>query len=433
MDESASLRRKAVNKRRVNVLVSEDEDEQNHTLSTPPQKKARYIKNQVESGSDVFIDVDGNDNRSEGLSTPSRSATPPPSRKSLPKKRGTNSSSSKAQGSKKRRPVDHSEDDFVEDVVSDDLGPGLPDEYDNDQEFVDDGPRKGKSKAVTKGRGGKGTKNSKAKGKAESQEKEIIVRDERQGVASSSMKIRIKPIINVDSASATKSGSDSVLPDPDKGDGPSSQKKRKLPPIKKNKTAASGISTTAAKPSVSAKSTVADGALATSAIRASASSQGGDFNLQDRNVYEMLFKTTGGSNSRAGNLRENEERRKYLNSLRQADKAKRALDAKRTFDLQAQMDKISAFEDRLRRVNSCVLYPNILGAKMRETFEQGRRRREPKEEGEMSWFVYWQSPRCIADRVIKNLLKTVYSICIVSLVPTVCRPSPLSPFQTVVR
>lgn len=55
------------------------------------------------------------------------------------------------------------------------------------------------------------------------------------------------------------------------------------------------------------------------------------------------------------------------------------------------MDKISAFEDRLRLANSCVLYPNILGAKMREAFEQGRRRRETQEEGgnnTMPWFVY---------------------------------------------
>ncbi|KAJ3936839.1 MAG: hypothetical protein NXY57DRAFT_869931, partial [Lentinula lateritia] len=141
----------------------------------------------------------------------------------------------------------------------------------------------------------------------------------------------------------------------------------------------------------SSKTTTADGVSSTPAARASAGSQGGDFNLQDRNVYEMLFKSTGGSNARAGSLRENEERRKYLNSLREADKAKRALDAvglalqvrlfkptqvqKQMFDLQAQMDKISAFEDRLRLANSCVLYPNILGAKMREAFEQGRRRR----------------------------------------------------------
>ncbi|KAJ3759877.1 hypothetical protein EV360DRAFT_8800, partial [Lentinula raphanica] len=130
--------------------------------------------------------------------------------------------------------------------------------------------------------------------------------------------------------------------------------------------------------------------LASSAAKPSTGSQGGDFNLQDRSVYEMLFKNAGGSNARAGSIRD-KERRRDLDNLREADKARRAIEAvsftrharlflanpiqKRTFDLQAQMDKISAFEDRLRRANSCVLYPNILGAKMRETFEQNRRRR----------------------------------------------------------
>ncbi|KAJ3732996.1 hypothetical protein DFJ43DRAFT_271221 [Lentinula guzmanii] len=391
MDESASLRRKSINKRRANILLSESEDDQNGP-STPPQKKARYTETQLESEEEVSIDVDGNDDHSQRLSSLSRSVTPPPQRPST-NKRGNKSSSKRLQGPRKRRTVDDSDDDdFDVDVVSDDLGTGFPDEYDDDQDFVHDGLKKGKSKPVAKGKGGKGGKgkNSKTKVKTESQEKEIIVRDERQGVAaSSSMKIRIKPSVNVDTAPSSNLGYDSAAPEPDKGDGPSSQsqKKRKLPPIKKNKTATSGASTTAAKPNASLKSTTTDGVPATpttSATRASTGLQGGDFNLQDRNVYEMLFKSAGGSNARAGNLRENEERRKQLNSMREADKARRALDAKRTFDLQAQMDKISAFEDRLRRTNRCVLYPNILGAKMREVFEQNRRRQEPQEDGEMT-------------------------------------------------
>ncbi|KAJ3802864.1 hypothetical protein GGU11DRAFT_444037 [Lentinula aff. detonsa] len=382
-----------MNKRRANILLSESEDDQNRSPSTPPQKKARYTETQLESEEDVSIDVDGNDVHSERLSSLSRSVTPPPQRPSTNKReRGNKSSSKRLQGPRKRRTVDDSDDEFDIDVVSDDLGTGFPDEYDDDQDFVQDGLKKGKSKPVAKGKGGKGGKgkNSKTKVKAESQEKEITVRDERQGVAaSSSMKIRIKPSVNVDTAPSTNLGYDSAAPEPDKGDGPSSQsqKKRKLPPIKKNKTATSGASTTAAKPNASLKSTATDGVPATpitSATRASTGLQGGDFNLQDRNVYEMLFKSAGGSNARAGNLRENEERRKQLNSMREADKARRALDAKRTFDLQAQMDKISAFEDRLRRTNRCVLYPNILGAKMREVFEQNRRRQEPQEDGEMT-------------------------------------------------
>ncbi|KAH7871853.1 uncharacterized protein C8R40DRAFT_1120483 [Lentinula edodes] len=183
--------------------------------------------------------------------------------------------------------------------MSDDLGRGILDERDDDEEFVDDVPKKGKGKSSTakvKGiKGGKGTKNPRVKGKGQSQEKEITVRDERQGVASSSMKIRIKPSVNVDAVPVTNPGMGSVAPDAEKGDGPIPQKKRKLPSIKKNKTAASGTPTTVAKPTASinasSKTTMADGVPSTPAARASAGSQGGDFNLQDRNVYEMLFKS----------------------------------------------------------------------------------------------------------------------------------------------
>ncbi|KAJ4469429.1 hypothetical protein C8J55DRAFT_523914 [Lentinula edodes] len=385
MDESVSLRRKSVNKRRVNVLLSEDEDDQDRTPFSPPQKRTRYSRSPIEPEEDILIDVD--DDRSEGLLSPSRSFTPPQQQKSSSKKRESYPSSTRSRESKKRW-ADDSGDEFDVGVVSDDLGRGIRDEPDDDEEFVDDVPKKGKGKSTAKAKGakgGKGTKNPRVKGKGQSQEKEITVRDERQGVASSSMKIRIKPSVNVDAVPVTNPGMGSVAPDAEKGDGPIPQKKRKLPSIKKNKTAASGTPTTISKPTASmnasSKTITADGVPSTPAARASAGSQGGDFNLQDRNVYEMLFKSTGGSNARAGSLRENEERRKYLNSLREADKAKRALDAKQMFDLQAQMDKISAFEDRLRLANSCVLYPNILGAKMREAFEQGRRRREPQGEG----------------------------------------------------
>ncbi|KAJ3779309.1 hypothetical protein FB446DRAFT_782499 [Lentinula raphanica] len=388
MDEPTSSRRKSSNKRRANVLLSESEDDQNLVLSSPAQKRFRYTK-QAEWDEDALVNVDDNDVPNESPSSLSRSTTPPPKQK-LHLKRGRDSGSMKYHGNKKSRSGDDTDDEYEVDILSDDLGPGPADEYDDaDLDFADDSPKKGKGRPTPKNKGGKngkGMKNSRAKNKAESQQKEIIVRDERQGVASSSMKIRIKPSLTANPAPATKSSLDPAVPILEIDDRPTSQAqaKRKLPPIKKNKT------TSSAATNVKPKTTTTDdisATLASSAAKPSTGSQGGDFNLQDRSVYEMLFKNAGGSNARAGSIRD-KERRRDLDNLREADKARRAIEAKRTFDLQAQMDKISAFEDRLRRANSCVLYPNILGAKMRETFEQNRRRREPQEEGEMTWSVY---------------------------------------------
>ncbi|KAF9069620.1 hypothetical protein BDP27DRAFT_680990 [Rhodocollybia butyracea] len=278
--------------------------------------------------------------------------------------------------------AEESEDEFEEDAVSDDLNLEQADDYEDDHDFVEDLPKKAKGKVAAKGKGEKG----KAKARHTMEEKEIIVRDERKGAASSG-KIRIKPSQRVDIASVEESAVDSA-PDTGKSD-VAPQKKQKLPTIKKNKILTSGAPNTpvATKSAPSAAKTSTDGASttpSTPATRVPANLQGADFNLQDRSVYDSIFKNKSGGASRSGNSRENEERRKYLDNLREADKAKRALDAKHTFDLQAQMDKISAFEDRLRRGYSSVLYPNILGAKMREVYEQERRRREPQEEGETS-------------------------------------------------
>ncbi|KAJ3936838.1 MAG: hypothetical protein NXY57DRAFT_81576 [Lentinula lateritia] len=195
MDESVSLRRKSVNKRRVNVLLSEDEDDQDRTPFSPPQKRTR-----------------------EGLLSPSRSFTPPQQQKSSSKKRESHPSSTRSRESKKRW-ADDSGDEFDVGVVSDDLGRGILDERDDGEELVDDVPKKGKGKSTAKAkgvRGGKGTKNPRVKGKGQSQEKEITVRDERQGVASSSMKIRIKPSVNVDAVPVTNPSIGSVAPDAEK-------------------------------------------------------------------------------------------------------------------------------------------------------------------------------------------------------------------------
>ncbi|KAI6039075.1 hypothetical protein EDC04DRAFT_1826882 [Pisolithus marmoratus] len=70
-----------------------------------------------------------------------------------------------------------------------------------------------------------------------------------------------------------------------------------------------------------------------------------------------------------------EERRKELNRMRDEARAKRAEEAKISFDLQAQAEKIARFERRLRAENSSVLHPNFLAAKFRDEWEMERRRR----------------------------------------------------------
>jgi hypothetical protein len=70
---------------------------------------------------------------------------------------------------------------------------------------------------------------------------------------------------------------------------------------------------------------------------------------------------------------------------------------KHVFDLQAQWDKISRFEERLRQEKSSVLFPNFLAAKFKDDWEWQRRKDldrdgtnralarddRPKEEGEL--------------------------------------------------
>lgn len=44
------------------------------------------------------------------------------------------------------------------------------------------------------------------------------------------------------------------------------------------------------------------------------------------------------------------------------------------FDLQAQQEKVSRFEEKLRSVRSAALYPNFLAGKWRELWERERNR-----------------------------------------------------------
>ncbi|KAL4265221.1 hypothetical protein AB1N83_000094 [Pleurotus pulmonarius] len=102
-----------------------------------------------------------------------------------------------------------------------------------------------------------------------------------------------------------------------------------------------------------------------------------DFDLRNPNVYSELFKTASGNTPRSGlNRREKEEERlKELDKMRDEARTKRMAEAKPPFDLQAQVEKIYNFEQRL--VNrSSALYPNCLGARWRDDWELKRKREQ---------------------------------------------------------
>ncbi|KAF8163301.1 hypothetical protein B0H34DRAFT_318045 [Crassisporium funariophilum] len=107
-----------------------------------------------------------------------------------------------------------------------------------------------------------------------------------------------------------------------------------------------------------------------------------DIDLSNKSIYQELFSKTaqgGGGTPRTGINRRTreEERRKELNRQRDEAKAKRAVEA--IFDLQAQLDKITRFEEKLKAVHSSALYPNFLAAKWREEWDKEKRRQKEKD------------------------------------------------------
>jgi hypothetical protein len=56
-----------------------------------------------------------------------------------------------------------------------------------------------------------------------------------------------------------------------------------------------------------------------------------------------------------------------------------------SFDLQAQVDKIARFEDRLRQDCRMALYPNFMAAKWREVYDKTRSRQKEQGWGESAF------------------------------------------------
>ncbi|KIJ17407.1 hypothetical protein PAXINDRAFT_154695 [Paxillus involutus ATCC 200175] len=311
------------------------------------------------------------------------------------------------------------EADFTEDDLLDEAALSFVDPDDDDDFMVHSAPKRGGSKAkaggTSRSKSGKGQAGmlriAKGKGSKEKDkdrvndgDNEIFMRDERKlpvppvttsRASSAAAQTQVSDLFASDEATAAltttgaASASDSTVPQPAKDTpDPSIAKKRKLPTIKKTKTPGSTVipSSTAHKPPPPPAQEPTKSSLPTAEQRKQALTGVRDVDLADSKIYAELFnKGTGGNTPRSGlNRREKEEeRRKELDKMRDEARARRAEEAKFTFDLQSQADNIARFEQRLRAENSTVLHPNFLAAKFRDEWELEKRNKRRDERGNL--------------------------------------------------
>ncbi|KAL0581745.1 hypothetical protein V5O48_000327 [Marasmius crinis-equi] len=399
------------------VLYSDDEDDmETQDPSSPPPMKRQRLDEET-SYQDDFVNVEDEEDN-DGYDEDARLAPSGRSKRRIvkPKRyleeeeempvaapapsRGGNSNKNKRKKSRRAEDSDgESEDDKFE-LDEDDLAHDLGTLNDDDEDEFEDEPKRS-SKSKGKGNAARGPK---GKGREAASSK-------KTKPPRPSLNVTTSPLVDVEDqsypspATSAPSTSQNVAASSaaPKENGSPPAKKRKLPSIKKNKPSTAGTPVAATK---SMKAMIAnkppnaeDTDLAkTLTPKAAVPPASADLDLRNNNVYAELFNRPGASNVRAGiNRREKEEqRRKELDKMRDEARAKRTAEGRGSFALQAQMDKILRFEERLRRSNTPALYPNILGAKMREAYdiEKKRRSREPPrdvarkeqdlEEGEMA-------------------------------------------------
>ncbi|KAL0071412.1 hypothetical protein AAF712_001269 [Marasmius tenuissimus] len=385
-------RRKAIVSKRA-VLSSDDEEETGAPASSPPPTKRQRL-NEEDSYQNDFVNVDEDEDQGDrdGYDEDIRPSTKSKRRIVKPKRyeqeeeeerppapstsKPTTTTKNKRKKSKKADLSDEDTDDQF-DLDADDLAQdlGTLDDDDDDDEFEDE-PKRAKSKA----KGGSNSRGQKGKGKESSRKAKPT-----------------RPSLNAPSSPLVDVVDDQSYPSPNvpapstsqiKESGSPPQKKRKLPNIKKNKPNATGTPVLPAKKptlSVPVKGTEEADITKTLGLKAAPPPVSADLDLRNNNVYAELFNRPGASNIRAGvSRREKEEqRRKELDKMRDEARVKRSAEGRDNFALQAQMDKILRFEERLKKSNSPALYPNILGAKMREMYdaEKKRRAREPSRNG----------------------------------------------------
>ncbi|RDX56522.1 hypothetical protein OH76DRAFT_1395641 [Lentinus brumalis] len=378
---------KPTTKRRIQRIESDDEEPPFYEpdVPEPRSKKARTLSRgaSADSGDDYAVaaaededvDIDGDLEDTRFLPEPVARASPSISpvassskrkstaaslTKSRPKEKEKLSRSSKS--SKKRRQVVFT--DSEEEEVDD------PNVAITDDDDFDPPPDHGSGKKAVKPRGVKLLMGG-AKGKATKKEdREIIFRDERKAPPAPSA---AEPPKRVDEGPKPPDPLDEPVP-----------KKRKLPPIKKNKPAggaSTGSSTpSTSKPTVSApvekKETLTPALTSNQVGTRKPAGASSDLNLLDSSVYSELFRSAqpggGAPNSGLNRKQKEEERRKELNKMRDEARAKREAEARHCFDLQAAPEKVQRYEDVLRMRHSMAVFPNIIGGAFKEMYERQR-------------------------------------------------------------
>ncbi|KAF9053691.1 hypothetical protein BDZ89DRAFT_1056263, partial [Hymenopellis radicata] len=263
----------------------------------------------------------------------------------------------------KKRKAEDEEEDYEVDIegLNDDLAMMAPElDLDDDSTFEDDeAPRRKKPAAKAPAKGARAGKGKASSSKVKGPDKPILMKDERKtpvlksGAAPPPAK-RLKK--NEDNAlTSPLSAKDPPLPAP--------APKKKLPTIKKNKDIVSATSTpTPPLTRVANK----PGTQTTT-----------DLDLNDSSIYGELFNKSAGGNTPRSGLSRPAERKVEINKMRQEARAKRELEARCYFNLQADTEKILRYEESLRSNRSSVLYPNILGAKWKEEYDRALRYRGP--------------------------------------------------------
>ncbi|KAF9464701.1 hypothetical protein BDZ94DRAFT_460985 [Collybia nuda] len=371
----ASFKRKPA--KRPRMVESESGDEESYPIprrlspaSSPPHRQNSYTE---ETGSDSEVDTIAiADADSRFLPQTSPTATPAPKRRV--RKPSAKAAAYPLPTKKKRRVISESEEEYAEErepssglTATNEVGFEIPQKQSvrNKGRTKASGKKEGKTHlqgSVIESAPAAGTKRSRPGSSAKLEEGLVdVVGDFELGTA----------------AQSPSQNQDPSLPPP--------KKRPKLPTIKKNKNLNSAMPLTPTTLSLPSKPTPAKipsldpSQTTTPGVRKTPATVGNaDFDLRNANVYRELFKTAGGSTPRSGlNRREkDEERRKELSKLRDEARVKRSVEAKQTFDLQEQTDKISRFEDQLRRVRSSALYPNFLAAKWRELWEREKKKVE---------------------------------------------------------
>ncbi|KAG9318481.1 hypothetical protein JVU11DRAFT_572 [Chiua virens] len=384
---SSARRRKSTSKR---LLVHSDDDSDAPAPPTSHRaKRARTASvslTTTDDDNDMDVDIETfRDSTQRSLSDADDSRflpedAPDPSPPSTKRKKSTVVSAPTKKKSKAVSSDGESDSHFERDSVEDDLNDSaLPLDDPSDDDFEVDAPKRDASKAkpgVTKGK----SKPGQSRGaKEKEKDRDILMKDER--------KLTVPPTTTSRASSAAAQSQPSDLFS-NEDLAPSSAVDAPPDALQSANDSLTrlDVSTPAAatqKPPPPPVQELPKASLPASEQRKQALTGVRDIDLGNSKIYAELFKSTGGNTPRSG-LKNAEERRRELDKMRDEARAKRAEEAKFTFDLQAQADKIAHFEQRLRAENSTVVHPNFLAAKFRDEWEAERRNRRatPKEEGE---------------------------------------------------